>query len=518
MSTNNTLYLVDGSSYIYRAYHALPNLTNSAGEPTGALLGVANMLRRLLKDAESDNIAVVFDAKGPTFRHEMYAEYKANRPPMPLELRQQVESIHEIVRLMGLPLIEVPGVEADDVIGTLANRATDQKINCVISTGDKDMAQLVNDHVSLVNTMTDTSMDADGVVEKFGVTPEQIVDYLALTGDKADNIPGVEKCGPKTAAKWLNNWQDLDGVIANAPDMKGKIGEYLREALETLPLSKDLATIRGDLDLDLDVDQLKRGPVDEVALREFLQRNEFNSWLRELGTEETPQAKGKEPVYTTILDMPGFNQWLDKLQNADLIAFDTETTSLDPMQAELVGLSFAIDAFEAVYIPVGHNYPGAPDQLDRDMVLEALRPLLEGESPKKVGQHIKYDMNVLSRYDLAVQGVAFDTMLESYVLNSTGSRHDMDSLALKYLGHKTTHYEDIAGKGAKQIPFSQVSIEDAGHYAAEDADITLRLHQHLWPKLQAEPALEKVLEEIEIPLIPVLARMEQTGVLIDGAT
>ena len=518
MSSNNTLYLVDGSSYIYRAYHALPNLTNSSGEPTGALLGVANMLRRLLKDAESDNIAVVFDAKGPTFRHEMYAEYKANRPPMPLELRQQVESIHEIVRLMGLPLIEVPGVEADDVIGTLANRATDKKINCVISTGDKDMAQLVNDHVSLVNTMTDTSMDADGVVEKFGVTPEQIVDYLALTGDKADNIPGVEKCGPKTAAKWLNNWQDLDGVVANAPDMKGKIGEYLREALETLPLSKDLATIRGDLDLDLDVDQLKRGPVDEVALREFLQRNEFNSWLRELGTEETPQAKGEEPVYTTILDMPGFNQWLDKLQNADLIAFDTETTSLDPMQAELVGLSFAIDAFDAVYIPVGHNYPGAPDQLDRDMVLEALRPLLEGESPKKVGQHIKYDMNVLSRYDLAVQGVAFDTMLESYVLNSTGSRHDMDSLALKYLGHKTTHYEDIAGKGAKQIPFSQVSIEDAGHYAAEDADITLRLHQHLWPKLQAEPALEKVLDEIEIPLIPVLARMEQTGVLIDGAT
>ena len=518
MSTNNTLYLVDGSSYVYRAYHALPNLTNSAGEPTGALLGVANMIRRLLKDAESENIAVVFDAKGPTFRHEMYAEYKANRPPMPLELRQQVKSIHEIVRLMGLPLIEVPGVEADDVIGTLANRAADKKMNCVISTGDKDMAQLVNDHVSLVNTMTDTFMDADGVVEKFGVTPEQIVDYLALTGDKADNIPGVEKCGPKTAAKWLNNWHDLDGVIANAPDMKGKIGEYLRKALETLPLSKDLATIRGDLDLDLHVDQLKRGPVDEAALREFLQHNEFNSWLRELGTEEAPQAKGKEPVYTTILDMKGFDQWLDKLQNADLIAFDTETTSLDPMQAELVGLSFAIDAFEAIYIPVGHNYPGVPDQLDRDTVLKALRPLLEGESPKKVGQHIKYDMNVLSRYDLAVQGVAFDTMLESYVLNSTGSRHDMDSLALKYLGHKTTHYEDIAGKGAKQIPFSQVSIEDAGHYAAEDADITLRLHQHLWTKLQAEPALEQVLDEIEIPLIPVLARMEQAGVLIDGAT
>jgi len=516
MSTKNTLYLVDGSSYIYRAYHALPNLTNSAGEPTGALLGVANMLRRLLNDAESENIAVVFDAKGPTFRHEMYEQYKANRPPMPLELSQQIEPIHEIVRLLGLPLIQVKGVEADDVIGTLANHATARKMDCVISTGDKDMAQLVNDHVSLVNTMTDTSMDADGVVQKFGVKPEQIVDYLALTGDKADNIPGVEKCGPKTAAKWLNSWQDLEGVMANAHDMKGKIGEYLREALKTLPLSRDLATIRGDLDLQQDVSQLRREPVDEAALRNFLQHNEFNSWLREMGAKEISQSSKKETEYTTVLDMAGFNTWLEKLQQSDLIAFDTETTSLDPMQAELVGLSFAVDAFEAIYIPVGHNYPGVARQLDRDTVLEALRPLLEGKSPKKVGQHIKYDMNVLSRYNLAVDGVAFDTMLESYVLNSTGSRHDMDSLALKYLGHQTTHYEEIAGKGTKQISFSQVSIEDAGHYAAEDADITLRLHQHLWPKLQAEPALEKVLTEIEIPLIPVLARMEQAGVLIDG--
>jgi len=516
MSTKNTLYLVDGSSYIYRAYHALPNLTNSAGEPTGALLGVANMLRRLLNDAESENIAVVFDAKGPTFRHEMYDQYKANRPPMPLELRQQIEPIHEIVRLLGLPLIQVKGVEADDVIGTLANRAAAREIDCVISTGDKDMAQLVNDHVSLVNTMTDTSMDADGVVQKFGVKPEQIVDFLALTGDKADNIPGVEKCGPKTAAKWLNNWDDLDGVMANAPDMKGKIGEYLREALEILPLSQDLATIRGDLDLQQDVGQLRREPVDEAALRKFLQHNEFNSWLRELGAEEASQSPGKDLEYTTILNMTEFNLWLEKLEQSNLIALDTETTSLDPMQAELVGLSFAIDAFEAIYIPVGHNYPGVPGQLDRDTVLEALKPLLERETPKKVGQHIKYDMNVLSRYNLAVDGVAFDTMLESYVLNSTGSRHDMDSLALKYLGHQTTHYEEIAGKGAKQISFSQVSIEDAGHYAAEDADITLRLHENLWPKLQAEPALEKVLTEIEIPLIPVLARMEQTGVLIDG--
>ena len=516
MSATNTLYLVDGSSYIYRAYHALPNLTNSAGEPTGALLGVSNMLRRLIKDAESENIAVVFDAKGPTFRHEMYDQYKANRPPMPQELRQQIEPIHEMVRLLGLPLIQVSGVEADDVIGTLAKRATDESIDCVISTGDKDMAQLVNEHVSLVNTMTETSMDIDGVVEKFGVTPEQIVDFLALTGDKADNIPGVEKCGPKTAAKWLGNWQDLEGVMANAPDMKGKIGGYLRDALDVLPLSRDLATIRCELDLEQDVKQLSREAIDEAELREFLQRNEFNSWLKELGSQEPSESSTIDTNYTTILDMASFNQWKEKLEQSELIAFDTETTSLDPMRAELVGLSFAVDAFEAIYIPVGHNYPGAPAQLDRDVVLEALRPLLESESHKKVGQHIKYDMNVLSRYNLAVQGVAFDTMLESYVFNSTGSRHDMDSLALKYLGHQTTHYEDIAGKGAKQISFSQVSIEDAGHYAAEDADITLRLHQTLWPKLQAEPALEKVLTEIEIPLIPVLARMEQAGVLIDG--
>lgn len=516
MSTKNTLYLVDGSSYIYRAFHALPNLTNSSGEPTGALLGVANMLRRLLNDAESENIAVVFDAKGPTFRHEMYELYKANRPPMPLELRKQIEPIHEIVRLLGLPLIQVPGVEADDVIGTLANRAAGENIECVISTGDKDMAQLVNDHVSLTNTMTNTQMDSNGVVEKFGVKPSQIVDFLALTGDKSDNIPGVEKCGPKTAAKWLNQWQDLDGVMANSADMKGKIGEYLRDALETLPLSQDLATIRVDLELDLSIDQLKRQDVDRQALRAFLQHNEFSSWLQDFG-DEMPVEPGQPALaYTTVLDMDTFEKWLKKLHKAGLIAFDTETTSLDPMQAELVGLSFSVDPFEAIYVPVGHNYPGAPEQLDRETVLQALKPLLEGKSPQKVGQHIKYDMNVLSRYDLAVGGVAFDTMLESYVLNSTGSRHDMDSLALKYLGHRTTHYEDIAGKGAKQILFSQVSIEDAGHYAAEDADITLRLHQHLWPELQSEPALGKVLTELEIPLIPVLARMEQAGVLIDG--
>ena len=516
MSAKNILYLVDGSSYLYRAFHALPNLTNSAGEPTGALLGVANMLRRLLNEADPEHIAVVFDAKGPTFRHEIYEQYKANRPPMPQELSQQVEPIFEIVRLLGLPLIQVPGVEADDVIGTLAKRAAGKNMDCVISTGDKDMAQLVNDRVSLVNTMTDTHMDAHGVQEKFGVTPAQIVDFLALTGDKADNIPGVEKCGPKTAAKWLGDWQDLEGVMANAPDMKGKIGEYLREALETLPLSRDLATIREDLDLPVDIGVLRRGPVDEAGLRQFLQHNEFNSWLRDMDSDDAGASAKTEPEYTTILDRAVFDKWLARLERARLIAFDTETTSLDPMLAELVGLSFAIDEYEAIYIPVGHDYPGAPAQLDRDAVLEALRPLLESDTLKKVGQHIKYDMNVLSRYGLAVQGVAFDTMLESYVFNSTGSRHDMDSLALKYLGHKTTHYEDVAGKGARQISFSQVSIDDAGHYAAEDADITLRLHRHLWPKLEADPRLARVLTEIEIPLIPVLARMEQAGVLIDG--
>jgi DNA polymerase-1 len=516
MSAKNILYLVDGSSYIYRAYHALPNLTNSSGDPTGALLGVANMLRRLLNDAESENIAVVFDAKGPTFRHEMYDQYKANRPPMPQELRHQIEAIHEVVRLLGLPLIQVTGVEADDVIGTLATRAAAENMDCVISTGDKDMAQLVNDHVSLINTMTNTHMDAGGVFEKFGVTPGQIVDFLALTGDKADNIPGVEKCGPKTAAKWLSQWQDLKGVMANAGDMKGKIGGYLRDALDTLPLSQDLATIRIDLDLQEHVSELKREAVDEEQLREFLQHNEFSSWLQELGSKESSPSSTSELEYTTVLDEETFKQWLGKLDEADLIAFDTETTSLDPMQADLVGLSFAVNGYEAIYIPVGHDYPGAPLQLDLKTVLKALKPLLEAKSTKKVGQHIKYDMNVLSRYGIAVQGVAFDTMLESYVFNSTGSRHDMDSLALKYLGHQTTHYQDIAGKGAKQITFNQVSIEDAGPYAAEDADITLRLHQHLWPRLQAEPALEKVLTDIEIPLIPVLARMEQAGVLIDG--
>ena len=514
MSTRPTLYLVDGSSYLYRAFHALPNLTNSRGEPTGALLGVANMLKRLLNENDPEYIAVVFDARGPTFRHEMYPEYKANRPPMPAELRQQVETILEFTKMLGLPLLQVEGVEADDVIGTLATEAEKAGMSCVISTGDKDMAQLVSDLTTLTNTMTNTDMDRDGVQEKFDVGPEQIVDFLALTGDKSDNIPGVEKCGPKTAAKWLGKWGDLDQIIAHADDVGGKIGEYLRAALDQLPLSKDLATIRRDLDLDLEPAELKRMEVDNPALVDALKRYEFNSWLQEF--DEEASEKPPETQYLTITSMDHLDPLADELGKADLIAFDTETTSLDPMQAELVGLSFSTEAGKAAYIPVGHDYPGAGPQLDRDEVLARLKSLLEDAGRPKVGQHIKYDMNVLSRYEVAVQGVAFDTMLESYVFNSTGSRHDMDSLALKYLGRQTTHYEDIAGKGAKQISFSQVTIEEASHYAAEDADITLQLHEHLWPRLQQEPSLASVLTDIEVPLIPVLARMEQRGVLIDG--
>jgi DNA polymerase-1 len=515
MNQQPTLYLIDGSSYLYRAFHALPNLNNSRGEPTGALLGVANMLKRLLNEENPDHIAVVFDARGPTFRHEMYPEYKANRPPMPVDLRKQVEQILEFTRMLGLPLLQVDGVEADDVIGTLSKAAEAAGMNCVISTGDKDLAQLVSDRTSLVNTMTNSRMDRAGVKEKFGVTPEQIVDFLALTGDTSDNIPGVEKCGPKTAAKWLDKYLTLDELMARSEEIGGKIGDYLRAALEQLPLSRELTTIRCDLDLNFKPADFRRAEVDEPALTEALKRYEFNSWLKELGGGDR-QDEVFETDYRTVSSMDQFQSLLSELESVSLFAFDTETTSLDAMQAELVGLSFSSEAGRSAYIPVGHDYAGAPAQLDRAEVLRKLKPLLEDSQREKVGQHIKYDMNVLSLYGIQVCGVAFDTMLESYVFNSTGSRHDMDSLALKYLGRNTTHYEDIAGKGAKQISFSQVPIEQASHYAAEDADITLQLHQHLWPRLQKEPALTAVMQEIEVPLIPVLARMEQHGVLIDG--
>ena len=516
MSKKSTLYLVDGSSYLYRAFHALPNLTSSHGEPTGALLGVANMLRRLINEEQPEHIAVVFDAKGPTFRHELYPDYKANRPPMPDELRSQVEAILNFTNLLGLPLLQVEGVEADDVIGTLALLAEENGMDCVISTGDKDMAQLVTKHTTLTNTMTGTDLDRAGVKNKFDVEPEQIVDFLALTGDKSDNIPGVDKCGPKTAAKWLNEWGSLDEIMAHADEIGGKIGENLRAALDQLPLSRDLATIRRDVELEQGPGDLVRSETDQQALITALKRYEFNSWLQEVAGEDASQAADGDLDYRTIWTDEDLDALLESLEGAPLIAIDTETTSLDPMQAELVGFSFALEAGHACYLPVAHDYPGVPAQLDRDTVLARLKPLLEDRDRPKLGQHIKYDMNVLSLYGIAVQGVAFDTMLESYVFNSTGSRHDMDSLALKYLGRQTTHYEDVAGKGAKQISFSQVRIDDASHYAAEDADITLQLHEHLWPRLQEVPSLASVLQDIEVPLIPVLARMEQRGVLVDG--
>jgi len=518
--SDDVLYLVDGSSYLYRAFHGLPQLTNSRGEPTGAILGVANMLRRLLKEDNPHHLAVVFDAPGPTFRNEIYPEYKATRPPMPADLRSQVEPILDFVRLLGLPLLQVEGVEADDVIGTLSKQAEDKGMRCVISTGDKDLAQLVTDKTTLVNTMTDSKLDEKGVEEKFGVRPDQIVDFLALTGDKSDNIPGVDKCGPKTAAKWLAEWPTLDEVMQHASEVGGKIGEYLQDALEILPLSRDLAKIRRDVKVDISPTDLALGKADEAGLREALQRYEFNSWLQELGPGDDPtgarEAEDDAQDYETVYEEKQLEQWLETIRNADLIAFDTETTDLNPMRAELVGVSLSVEPGRACYIPVGHDYPGAPRQLGRDAVLEKLRPVLEDPEHPKVGQHIKYDMNVLSKYDVTVEGVAFDTMLESYVLNSTGTRHDMDSLALKYLGRHTVHFEDIAGKGAKQLKFSDIAIDDASHYAAEDADITLRLHQHLWPRLEEEPSLARVLQDIEVPLIPVLARMEQRGVLIDG--
>ncbi len=518
------LVLVDGSSYLYRAFHALPALNNSRGEPTGAVYGVVNMLRRLLKDHACEHVAVVFDAKGKTFRDELFEQYKANRPPMPEELRSQLEPLLAIVEAMGLPLLRIPGVEADDVIGTLATQAVALKMPVVISTGDKDMAQLVDVDglITLTNTMTDTVLDAKGVETKFGVPPKCIIDYLALVGDTSDNVPGVPKVGPKTAAKWLQDYGSLDEVIAHADEIKGKVGENLRQHMAQLELSRQLVTIKCDVSLGMGPEQLQREAPDNEALREWFQRLEFKTWLSDLldaaGTA-TPQVEihgsAPAPEYETVTDNAIFDRWVERLEQADLFAFDTETTSLNYMQAELVGVSFAVNAFEAAYVPVGHDYPGAPQQLDRDRVLARLRPLLESDAHAKVGQHLKYDMNVLARYHINLRGIRFDTMLESYVLDSTASRHDMDSLALKYLGHKTIHFEDVAGKGAKQLTFNQVALEQAAPYAAEDADVTLRLHHALWPRLQALPGLQKLFEEIEMPLLPVLAAMERNGVLVD---
>jgi len=510
------LILVDGSSYLYRAFHAMPNLTNSRGEPTGAVYGITNMIRKLLADYEPQYIAVVFDAKGKTFRNDLYKEYKANRPPMPDEMRQQIERTHDVIKAMGLPLLVIDGVEADDVIGTLATQASKQGMDTLISSGDKDMAQLIDGRVHMVDTMKDVVYDHAEVESKFGVGPDRIIDFLALVGDTSDNIPGVPKVGPKTAAKWLRDYGSLDGVISHADEIGGKVGENLRASLEQIPLARQLATIKCDVKLEQGPTQLQRQPPDDDRLRELYSDLEFRTWLSELGgikassTYEAPAAR-----YETVLNEAQLDQWLKRLKDSELFAFDTETTSLQATQAQLVGLSFTVEAGSAAYVPVGHNYPGAPAQLSLETVLTKLKPVLEDNNQAKVGQNLKYDMSVLANYDIELRGIKFDTMLESYVLDSVASRHDMDSLALKYLGETTIKFEDVAGKGKNQLGFNEVAIEEATPYAAEDAEITLRLHQALWPRLQQIPTLVGLFETIEMPLLPVLSRIERNGVRID---
>ena len=518
------IVLVDGSSYVFRAFHALPPLTNSKGRATGAVKGVINMMRRLQKDYPDSPIVAVFDAKGKTFRDDIYSEYKASRPPMPDELREQIEPIHEIVKAMGLPYLCVTGVEADDVIGTLAQQATEAKREVVVSTGDKDMAQLVNDHVTLINTMTDTVMDRAGVVDKFGIPPELIIDFLALTGDKVDNIPGVPGVGEKTALGLLQGLGGLDDIYANLDkvaelDFRGAktMGAKLEAEKENAYLSYELATIKLDVELEQEVGKLANAEPNRETLLEWFQELEFRSWIEELQSgEDAVVSEEEEDVhYEVVTDAAAFEAWVKELEAAPVFAFDTETTSLDYMKAEVVGVSFAVEPGRAAYVPVAHNYVGAPEQLSREDVLGRLKPLLEDPDRPKIGQNLKYDASVLANHDIAMRGIVFDTMLESYVTDSTATRHDMDSLALKYLGKTTIHFEDIAGKGKAQLTFDQIPLEQAGPYAAEDADITLRLHHALWPRLEQEPGLRGVFEEIEIPLVPILSRIERNGALLD---
>lgn len=503
------LVLIDGSSYFYRAFHALPPLSNSKGQATGAVYGVLNMINKLIKDYQPEHFAVIFDAKGKTFRDEMYPEYKANREAMPDDLSSQFQPLVDIIKAKGYPLLIVDGVEADDVIGTLAKLAEGQGVNTVISTGDKDMAQLVNDHISLVNTMSNTTMDSDGVVTKFGVRPDQIIDYLTLIGDKVDNIPGVDKVGPKTAVKWLTQYETLDNIIEHADEISGKVGENLRSSLNYLPLSKQLITIKTDVKLNLTLDDLQPSPMDNDALITLYQQQEFRTWLDEALNQQVPV----ETQYDVITEDKALKSWIKKLKSAKTMAIDTETTSLDPRVAQLVGLSFAVTAHEAAYVPLAHD---EGEQLPLDDVLAQLKPILEDPKIQKIGQNIKYDLQVLQKYDIECQGITYDTMLESYVINSGANRHDMDSLALKYLGKSTIHYEDIAGKGVKQKTFNQIPIAEAAPYAAEDADITLQLHEKLWPKVQEVKGLETVFSDIEMPLLTVIARIEQRGVMIDA--
>ncbi|KAB0644953.1 DNA polymerase I [Burkholderia latens] len=529
-----TLLLVDGSSYLYRAYHAMPDLRGPGGEPTGALYGIINMLRRMRKEVSAEYSACVFDAKGKTFRDDLYADYKANRPSMPPDLALQVEPIHGAVRALGWPLLMVEGVEADDVIGTLAREAERHGMNVIVSTGDKDLAQLVTDRVTLVNTMTNETLDREGVISKFGVPPERIIDYLALIGDTVDNVPGVEKCGPKTAVKWLSQYDSLDGVIEHAGEIKGVVGDNLRRALDFLPLGRKLVTVDTSCDLAPHLESieasLKTDGEARDLLRDIFARYGFKTWLREVesapaegGGADAPEGDPAPVVatdvvreYDTIQTWEQFDAWFAKIDAAALTAFDTETTSLDPMTARLVGLSFAVEPGKAAYLPVAHRGPDVPEQLPLDDVLARLKPWLESADRKKVGQHLKYDAQVLANYDIALNGIEHDTLLESYVLESHRT-HDMDSLALRHLGVKTIKYEDVAGKGAKQIGFDEVALDQAAAYAAEDADITLQLHHAMYPQVAREPGLERVYRDIEMPVSLVLRKMERTGVLIDDA-
>ena len=518
------LVLVDGSSYLFRAFHALPPLTNSKGQPTGAVYGVINMLNKLVAEYKPEQIAVVFDAKGKTFRNDMYKEYKANRPPMPDELSSQIGPLYEIVEALGYPMVIVPGVEADDVIGTYARQATEQKVDTLISTGDKDLAQLVNPHVTLINTMNNVVMDEAGVVDKFDVPPSAIIDYLALMGDTSDNIPGVPKVGPKTAAKWLKQYETLDNLVANAADIKGKVGESLRDNLDQLPLSRELTTIKCDVELEHAISDLVMRTPQLDKLKQMYSEMEFKTWLSNLSANAgeavaDPAANSiakalPETSYETVLDQPCFDRWLKKLKAADQFAFDTETTSLDYMKARIVGVSFSVQAGEAAYVPFAHDYLDAAEQLSEKAVLGGLKPLLEDENKKKIGQNLKYDGHVLANHGISLKGIAQDTMLESYVLDST-QRHGMDELALRLLGHSTIHFEDIAGKGSKQLTFNHIDLEQAGPYAAEDADITLQIHEKLSTALDQQPALKSVYLDIELPLLNVLLNIERNGVKID---
>lgn len=514
---NPDFVLIDGSSYLYRAFYALPPLINSSGQPTGAIFGVMNMIKKLVKDYRDAHVAVIFDPKGKTFRDDIFADYKANRPPMPDDLRSQIEPLQQLIRAQGLPLIIIEGVEADDVIATIALQAKQNHQTTLISTGDKDMAQIVCPEITLINTMTETLMDPEGVVKKFGIKPKQIIDYLALVGDTSDNIPGVPKVGPKTAVKWLQEYETVDNIIANADAIKGKVGENLRDNIEQLKLSRVLTTIKHDVELPFSLAALQAKEPDKPAMIELLKSLEFKSWLAELlGEQQEAAPVAQNQQYVTILDQNTLVEWLDALKQAQTFALDTETDSLDAMQAQCVGLSIATAAGQAAYIPFSHDYAGAPKQLSRDTVLIALRPLLTDEDNTIVGQNLKYDINVLAKYGIDISAKCFDTMLESYVINPSSNRHDMDTLSLKHLGHKTITYEEVAGKGVKQLTFNQIDLSVASDYAAEDADITLQLHHKLWPEIEMDAGLKQIFLDLEMKLMPILAKVERTGVLIDA--